>query len=153
MGKKVFQRLNVRHCDVHHITGLPPDQIRRSDAVDGIEQMHPHLCQNAISTQMGKHTLQIAADRDQDRANCRQGRINSGSVTKSRRSQKPQGSKAHQSHMGQGSKGTGQRGDANIFPDWASHHQKAVIHLFHRITEFSLHSATSIACWRTTSSL
>ena len=111
------------------------------------------ICQNAISTQMGKHTLQIAADRDQDRANCRQGRINSGSVTKSGRSQKPQGSKAHQSHMWQGSKGTGQRGDANIFPDWASHHQKAVIHLFHRITEFSLHSATSIACWRTTSSL
>ena len=36
MGKKVFQRLNVRHRNVHHITSLPPDQIRRSDAVDPI---------------------------------------------------------------------------------------------------------------------
>ena len=99
MGKKVFQRLNVRHRDIHHITGLPSDQIGRRDAVNGIKQMHPHPGQDTIGSQMGKYALQIAADRDQDRANCRQGRINSGSVTKSGRSQKPQGSKAHQSHM------------------------------------------------------
>ena len=128
MGEEKFQRLDIRHGHIHHVAGFPADEIGGRDPVDGVEEMHPHFGQNAVSTLMGKHAFQIAAQGDQGGAKHRQCRVDDGSPTIACRGQQPQGAEAHQPHVRQCAENAGQGGNYDILSNGPANGQQPAVH-------------------------